>query len=148
MRQNVEVWIDVVVKQVEGRFVGDIKIVEGMMVMVEVYVKMSQVFGGFQGLLQYMMIEKGIYVELVKVNVEVVWGMVFKISIWNIGVEVGGEGGVVNGMVVMCNIYQMLLFFMMIINEQIGIILLEWQFGKMVVQIGEVQKVMKFNSIV
>ncbi|KAK0666597.1 hypothetical protein QBC41DRAFT_325395 [Cercophora samala] len=145
-RQNAEAWTDAAVKQAEGRLAGDVKTAEGMMAMAEAYAKMSQAFGGPQGLLQYMMIEKGTYVELAKANAEAVRGMAPKISIWNTGAEAGGEGGAANGTAAMRNIYQMLPPLMTTINEQTGITLPEWQFGKMAVQTGEVQKAMKHNG--
>ncbi|VBB80944.1 Putative protein of unknown function [Podospora comata] len=145
-RQNAEAWTDAAVKQAEGRLAGDIKTAEGMMAMAEAYAKMSQAFGGPQGLLQYMMIEKGTYVELAKANAEAVRGMAPKISIWNTGAEAGGEGGAANGTAAMRNIYQMLPPLMTTINEQTGITLPEWQFGKMAAQTGEVQKAMKPNG--
>ncbi|KAK0710536.1 hypothetical protein B0T21DRAFT_78665 [Apiosordaria backusii] len=140
-RQNAEAWTDAAVRKAEGRLASDVKTAEGMMAMAEAYAKMSQAFGGPQGLLQYMMIEKGTYVELAKANAEAVRGMAPKISIWNTGAEAGGEGSA-NGTAAMRNIYQMLPPLMTTINEQTGITLPEWQFGKMAAQTGEVQKAM------
>ncbi|KAK4204561.1 hypothetical protein QBC40DRAFT_272549 [Triangularia verruculosa] len=144
-RQTAEAWTDAAVRKAEGRLAGDIKTAEGMVAMAEAYAKMSQAFGGPQGLLQYMMIEKGTYVELAKANAEAVRGMAPKISIWNTGAEAGGEGSA-NGTAAMRNIYQMLPPLMTTINEQTGITLPEWQFGKMAAQTGEVQKAMGANG--
>jgi flotillin len=109
-----------------------------MSAMADAYGKMSQAFGGPAGLLQYMMIEKGTYVQLAKANAEAIRGLQPKISIWNTGAEAGaggGEGGAGAGnqssVATMRNIYQMLPPLMTTINDQTGINLPEWQFGRL-----------------
>jgi flotillin len=107
---------------------------EGLAAMAEAYAKMGQAFGGPAGLMQYMMIEKGTYVELAKANGAAIKGLQPKISIWNTGAEAGtgGEGqgsGNQSSVATMRNIYQMLPPLMSTINEQTGITLPEWQFG-------------------
>ncbi|KAI0025194.1 hypothetical protein F4780DRAFT_722541 [Xylariomycetidae sp. FL0641] len=111
-----------------------LKEAEGMKAMAEAYGKMSQAFGGPQGLLQYMMIEKGTYVELAKANGAAVHGMQPKISVWNTGAEAGagtgGDGG--HGpAATMRNVYQLLPPLMSTIHDQTGITLPEWQFGRL-----------------
>ncbi|CAJ2510569.1 Uu.00g095380.m01.CDS01 [Anthostomella pinea] len=102
--------------------------------MAETYHKMSHAFGGPAGLLQYMMIEKGTFVELSKANATAVSGMQPKISVWNTGAEAGsgaggsGSGSVQDSTATMRNVYQLLPPLMSTIQNQTGITL---QFGRM-----------------
>lgn len=102
-----------------------------MSAMADAYGKMAQAFGGPAGLLQYLMIEKGTYVELAKANAAAIRGLEPKISVWNTGSggAAGGQGG--DATETMRNVYQMLPPLMTTINEQTGITLPEWQFGKL-----------------
>lgn len=122
----------------EARVVGQIKEAEGISAMADAYAKLAGAFGGPAGLIQYMMIEKGIYVELAKANAEAIRGLQPKISVWNTGAGAGagagGEAGTTSSgdaAAAMRNVYQMLPPLMTTINEQTGITLPEWQFGKM-----------------
>ncbi|KAK0648627.1 hypothetical protein B0T16DRAFT_324164 [Cercophora newfieldiana] len=121
-------------KRAEADLQLKLKEAEGMAAMAEAYARMGQAFGGPAGLMQYMMIEKGTYVELAKANGQAIHGLQPKISIWNTGAEAGagGEGqgaGNQSSVATMRNIYQMLPPLMSTINEQTGITLPEWQFG-------------------
>ena len=108
--------------------------------MADAYGKMSHAFGGPQGLIQYLMIEKGLYVDLAKANATAVQGMQPKMTIWNTGSSAGGSGD--NDPAAMIrNTYQMLPPLMSTINEQTGITLPEWQFGKLAAVSGEVNGV-------
>lgn len=108
--------------------VRKLKEAEGISAMADAYTKLSSAFGGPAGLLQYMMIEKGTYVELAKANATAIRGLEPKISVWNTG---KGDGSGADGTDAMRNIYQMLPPLMTTINEQTGITLPEWQFGKL-----------------
>lgn len=108
-----------------------LKEAEGIAAMADAYTKLSTAFGGPAGLIQYMMIEKGTYVELAKANAEAIRGLQPKISVWNTGKAGDGSSGSADGTDAMRNIYQMLPPLMTTINEQTGITLPEWQFGKM-----------------
>ncbi|KAH9896223.1 hypothetical protein F4778DRAFT_772138 [Xylariomycetidae sp. FL2044] len=109
-----------------------LKEAEGLTAMAEAYAKMSHAFGGPQGLLNYMMIEKGTYVELATANAQAVHGMQPKISVWNTGSEAGqGQGGGQDSAATMRNVYQLLPPLMSTIQDQTGITLPEWQFGRM-----------------
>lgn len=114
----------------EASLVCQVKEAEGISAMADAYAKMSHAFGGPAGLLQYMMIEKGTYVELAKANAEAIRGLQPKISVWNTGSGAGGEAGG-DATTAMRNVYQMLPPLMTTINEQTGITLPEWQFGRM-----------------
>ncbi|KAK3400420.1 hypothetical protein B0T20DRAFT_145210 [Sordaria brevicollis] len=135
------------IKLADAELQQKLRAAEGMAAMAEAYAKMSHAFGGPQGLLQYMMIEKGTYVELAKANAEAIRGLQPKISVWNTGAEAGsggsGSGGAPgdqSSMATMRNIYQMLPPLMTTINEQTGITLPEWQFGRMAEQMSEVER--------
>ncbi len=89
-----------------------------------------------------MMIEKGTYVELAKANAEAIRGLQPKISVWNTGAQAGSDGAPGNQTSVdtMRNIYQMLPPLMTTINEQTGITLPEWQFGRLAGQMSQVER--------
>ncbi|SPO03632.1 related to nodulin [Cephalotrichum gorgonifer] len=131
------------VQEADALLVAKIKEAEGIAAMADAYGKLAGAFGGPAGLLQYMMIEKGTYVELAKANAEAVRGMAPKISVWNTGS--GGEGGAEGKTATdtMRNVYQMLPPLMTTINEQTGITLPEWQFGKMAATTNELAKAQK-----
>ena len=133
------------IKLADAELQQKLKAAEAMGAMAEAYAKMSHAFGGPQGLLQYMMIEKGTYVELAKANAEAIRGLQPKISVWNTGAEAGsgagsGTPGEQSSMATMRNIYQMLPPLMTTINDQTGITLPEWQFGRMAGQMSEVER--------
>jgi len=86
------------------------------------YKDLSIAFGGPQGLIQYMMIEKGTFTDLAKANADAVRGMNPKMTIWNTGAEAGSEGassGSMGGANSIRNMYQMLPPLMSTINEQV-----------------------------
>lgn len=120
-----------------------LKEAQGVMAMADAYGKLSQAFGGPAGLLQYMMIEKGTYVELAKANAAAIRGLEPKISVWNTGSQ-GGQGS--EATETMRNVYQMLPPLMSTINEQTGITLPEWQFGKLSAGVEAVGKEGKVNG--
>ncbi|TQV94364.1 hypothetical protein V2A60_002603 [Cordyceps javanica] len=119
----------------EAAVVSRTKEAEGLAAMADAYAKMAAAMGGPAGLLQYLMIEKGTYVELAKANAAAIRGLEPKISVWNTGNSGGGAAG--SGAAsadpadTMRNVYQMLPPLMTTINEQTGITLPEWQFGKL-----------------
>ncbi|KAG6106647.1 hypothetical protein E4U13_007341 [Claviceps humidiphila] len=104
-------------KRYAAHAVSQIKEAEGIAAMADAYAKMATAFGGSAGLIRYMMIEKGTYC-----------------------LEHGGaEAAAVvtrravnhDATAAMSNVYQMLPPLMTTIQEQTGITLLEWQFGRM-----------------
>ena len=143
-KQDAEAWSYAAVRNAEANLQKKLKEAEGMAAMADAYAKMSQALGGPAGLLQYMMIEKGTYVELAKANAEAIRGLQPKISVWNTGAEAGsGEGapggGNQSSVATMRNIYQMLPPLMTTINEQTGITLPEWQFGRLNGQLSQLE---------
>ncbi|OTB04238.1 hypothetical protein M426DRAFT_11861 [Hypoxylon sp. CI-4A] len=122
-----------IVQNADAELQRKLKEAEGMVAMANAYAKMSEAFGGPPGLLHYMMIEKGTYVELAKANATAVHGMQPKISVWNTGAEAGsnGQGSGQDTTATMRNVYQLLPPLMSTIHDQTGITLPEWQFGKL-----------------
>jgi flotillin len=98
----------------------------GLSAMAAAYSDLSHAFGGPQGLIQYMMIEKGIYQQMAKHNAKAIRGLNPKMTIWNTGAQAGSEGGSgeggsgMGGVESIRNMYQMLPPLMSTINEQTG----------------------------
>jgi flotillin len=67
-------------------------------------------------LLQYLMLEKGLYVELAKANAEAIKGLEPKITVWNTGSSEGTDGGKA-----IRDIFQSLPPLLSTINQQTGI---------------------------
>jgi flotillin len=128
-------------KEAEGELVQQQKKAAGLSAMAHAYGDLAQAFGGPAGLIQYLMIERGVYTDLAKANAEAVRGLNPKMTIWNTGAQAGSEGHAdgagMGGMDSIRNMYQMLPPLMSTINEQTGIVLPEWQFGKLAGQISE-----------
>ncbi|CAD6449263.1 b7f6b988-d111-4329-ab45-90b6d5b3de1b [Sclerotinia trifoliorum] len=114
----------------------------GMSAMAVAYADMSRAMGGPQGLMQYLMIERGTYQELAKANAEAVRGLNPKMTIWNTGAQTGGAGSAVagsaegqginmGGLDSIRNLYQMLPPLMSTIHDQTGMTLPEWQYGRL-----------------
>lgn len=144
-KQDAEAWSFATLKNADANLQKKLKEAEATAAMADAYARMSSAFGGPAGLLQYMMIEKGTYVEMAKANAEAVRGMAPKISVWNTGAEAGasssGEGGGhPSNIAAMRNVYQMLPPLMTTINEQTGITLPEWQFGRLAGQMSQVER--------
>ncbi|RSL78697.1 hypothetical protein CEP51_007980 [Fusarium floridanum] len=130
-RNDAEAYNFAAQQRAEAELVQKLREAEGISAMADAYGKLSQAFGGPAGLLQYMMIEKGTYVELAKANATAIRGLEPKISVWNTGSN-GGQGGQgADATETMRNVYQMLPPLMSTINEQTGITLPEWQFGRL-----------------
>jgi flotillin len=129
-RNDAEAYNYAAQQRAEAELVQKLREAEGISAMADAYGKLSQAFGGPAGLLQYMMIEKGTYVELAKANATAIRGLEPKISVWNTGSNgQGGQGS--DATETMRNVYQMLPPLMSTINEQTGITLPEWQFGRL-----------------
>lgn len=118
-------------KRAEADAVRRMKEAEGIAALAEAYGKMSDAFGGPDGLLKWVMVEKGTYVDLARANGEAIRGMAPKISVWNTGNSGAGGNGQQDPAESMRNVYQMLPPLMSTIHDQTGITLPEWQFGRM-----------------
>ncbi|KAK0712545.1 hypothetical protein B0T26DRAFT_650076 [Lasiosphaeria miniovina] len=142
-KQDAEADSYAALRMAEADLQRKLKEAEGLAAMAEAYGKLSHAFGGPAGLLQFMMIEKGTYVQLAKANAQAVQGLQPKISVWNTGPEAGsgsGSDGGPSSTAAMRNIYQMLPPLMTTINEQTGITLPEWQFGRLAGQMSQLER--------
>lgn len=140
-RADAEAWSHATIMNADAALQKKLKEAEGLAAMADAYAKLGDAFGGPAGLLQYMMIEKGTYVELAKANATAIHGLQPKISVWNTGAQAGTEGGSGGSSTdAMRNIYQMLPPLMTTINEQTGITLPEWQFGRLAGQMSEAER--------
>ncbi|RDL37071.1 Band 7 [Venustampulla echinocandica] len=130
-------------KEAEAHLVQQQKEAAGISAMAGAYSDLSLAFGGPAGLIQYLMIEKGVYTQLAHANADAIRGLNPKMTIWNTGAQAGSEGGKpgegssMGGVDQIRNMYQMLPPLMSTINEQTGITLPEWQFGKLAGDISE-----------
>ncbi|KAK3377158.1 hypothetical protein B0T24DRAFT_678008 [Lasiosphaeria ovina] len=142
-KQDAEAGSYAALRMAEADLQRKLKEAEGLSAMADAYGKLSHAFGGPAGLLQFMMIEKGTYVQLAKANAQAVQGLQPKISVWNTGPEAGsgsGSDGGPSSTAAMRNIYQMLPPLMTTINEQTGITLPEWQFGRLAGQMSQLER--------
>lgn len=122
-----------------------IKKAEGLTAMAGAYRELAGAFGGPDGLIKYLMIERGTYVELANANSTAVQGMQPKISVWNTG-DGGHSGAGGDPADATRRVYQMLPPLMETIHDQTGITLPEWQFGKMAAQTDAIGKEHKTNG--
>jgi flotillin len=146
-RTDAEAWSYAATQNAQANLVKKQKEAEGLLAMAEAYERMSHAFGGPKGLLTYMMLQNNTFVDLAKANATAVQGMQPKISVWNTGATAGAGDSAANGqpngvssMDTMRNVYQMLPPLMTTINEQTGITLPEWQFGRMAGQMSEAER--------
>ncbi|KAL2157309.1 hypothetical protein VTH06DRAFT_6247 [Thermothelomyces fergusii] len=144
-KQDAEAWSAAAVLKAEADLQRRLKEAEGLAAMADAYARLAQAFGGPAGLLQYMMIEKGTYVALAKANADAIRGLQPKISVWNTGPEAGAasagpDAAAPSSIATMRNIYQMLPPLMTTINEQTGITLPEWQFGRLANQVSQLER--------
>lgn len=104
--------------QAEATYFAKKKEAEAMTEMAKAYGHMSEVLGGPQGLLQYMMLQNGTYEKLANANAAAINGLQPKITVWNTG---DGAGSSNDGTGAIRNIMQSLPPLLSTINEQTGI---------------------------
>lgn len=102
----------------EASFFAQKKEAEAMTEMAKAYGHMSEVLGGPQGLLQYMMLQNGTYEKLANANAAAINGLQPKITVWNTG---DGASSSNDGTGAIRNIMQSLPPLLSTINEQTGI---------------------------
>jgi len=93
---------------------------EGITALAKSYGELSTALGGSDGLLKYLMLEKGTYGELARANAEAIKGLQPKINVWNTGPS-GGEGSGGDPMGAIRNIFQTLPPLFSTIEDQTGI---------------------------
>lgn len=102
----------------EASYFAKKKEAEGMTEMAKAYGHMSEILGGPQGLLQYMMLQNDTYVKLAHANAAAINGLQPKITVWNTGDSAGTSS---DGTGAIRNIMQSLPPLLSTINEQTGI---------------------------
>ncbi|KAF3939312.1 Flotillin-1 [Dactylella cylindrospora] len=93
---------------------------EGISALAKSYGELAQSLGGSEGLLRYLMLEKGTYTELAKANAEAVKGLQPKINVWTTGPS-GSDGGSGDPAAAIRNIFQTLPPLFSTIEQQTGI---------------------------
>lgn len=109
---------EAVTTKAEATFFAKKKEAEAMSEMPKAYGHMSDVLGGPQALLQYMMLQDGTYEKLARANAEAIKGLELKITVWNTG---EGSSGSNDGTGAIRNIVQALPPLFSTMNDQTGI---------------------------
>ncbi|KAK5727179.1 hypothetical protein LTR15_003072 [Elasticomyces elasticus] len=113
-------------REAEAHFVAQQKEAAGILEMAKAYGEMSQVLGGPQGLLQFLMMQNGTYTELANANARAINGLQPKISVWN----TGAQDGAVDSMAPIRNLIQTLPPMLSTIQEQTGMTAPSWLMGQ------------------
>lgn len=108
-------------KKAEAMFITRKREAEGLVEMAKGYAALANVMGGPEGLMQFLMIERGVYGELANANAKAIQGLQPKITVWNTGSGGGGEGGMLDPVAPIRNIFQALPPLFSTINDQTGI---------------------------
>ena len=108
-------------KEAEANFYSKKKEAEAITEMAKAYGHMSDVLGGPQGLLQYMMLQSNTYEKLAKANAAAINGLQPKITVWNTG-----EGASSDSTAPIRNLLQSLPPLLSTINDQTGIVPPSW----------------------
>ncbi|KAJ3319375.1 hypothetical protein HDU93_003705 [Gonapodya sp. JEL0774] len=90
--------------------------------------ELTRAFGGdSKAVLQYLMLERGLFTELAKANAEAIRGLQPKITVWNTG-EQSGAGGSLGGSPAgaIRDVFQMLPPLLTTIQEQTGVSPPDW----------------------
>ncbi|KAF2807778.1 uncharacterized protein BDZ99DRAFT_391797 [Mytilinidion resinicola] len=92
---------------------------QGLSAMAKAYGDMSNVLGGPQGLMQYLMLQNDTYEKLANANANAIRGLAPKINVWNTGAQ--GEGSAADPTAPIRNLFQSLPPLLSTINDQTGI---------------------------
>lgn len=120
-KQDAEAQFIRVTREAEANLIVKKKEAEAMTEMAKAYGAMANVFGGPQGLLQYMMLQSNTYEKLAKANATAINGLQPKITVWNTG-----EGASSDSTAPIRNLLQSLPPLLSTINDQTGIAPPSW----------------------
>lgn len=109
-------------KEAEAAFYTKKKEAEATIEMAKAYGHLSDVLGGPQGLLQYMMLQDGTYEKLALANAKAIHGLAPKISVWN----TGESSATTDSTAPIRNLLQSLPPLLSTINDQTGIAPPSW----------------------
>jgi flotillin len=85
--------------------------------------------GNYFALRDYLMINKGMYEEIARINADGIKGLQPKISVWNTNTNTNGEGGEGGAMNEVSDFYRKVPPLMTIVQEQTGMQPLQWMAG-------------------
>lgn len=74
-------------KEAEAAFIARKKEADGLTEMAKAYGQLSDVMGGPQGLMQFLMLQNGTYERLAAENAKAIYGLQPKINVWTTGNE-------------------------------------------------------------
>lgn len=104
-------------KEAEAHFIMQKRQADGLIEMAKAYTALAEPLGGPQGLMQYLMLERGVYQHMADATANAVNGMQPKINVWTTGA--GGTEGV-DSMAPIRNLFQTLPPMLSTIQDQTG----------------------------
>jgi flotillin len=108
--------------QADAAFYSQKQKAAGMLEIANAYGSMANVLGGPQGLMQWMMLEKGTYERLAHENAQAIAGLQPKINVWNTGANTDGA----DSMAPIRNLFQALPPLLGTIQDQTGLLPPSW----------------------
>lgn len=108
-------------RQAEASYITQKKEAEGLIEMAKAYGQLSDVFGGGQGLLQFLMLQNNTYEKLANANAKAIQGLQPKINVWNTGAS-----GEADASAPIRNIFQSLPPLLSTIQDQTGMMPPQW----------------------
>ncbi|KAF2770449.1 hypothetical protein EJ03DRAFT_388873 [Teratosphaeria nubilosa] len=113
-------------REAEADYITRKKEADGLKGMAAAYRELSNVLGGPQGLMQYLMLQNSIYTELSNANAKAINGLQPKINVWNTGAQIGS----VDATAPIRNLIQTLPPMLSTIQEQTGMTAPSWLMGQ------------------
>lgn len=118
--KKAEVQFYLLTKEAEAAALSKKLEAEAVMEMAKAYKELASAFGGPEGLLRYLMIERNVYTNLAKHNAEAIRGLNPKINIWNTGPS-DSASGAGDPMAMIRNFAQGLPPLLSVVQDQTGI---------------------------
>ena len=103
-------------KEAEAAYLAQKKEADGLMEMAKAYGALSDVMGGPQGIMQFLMLQNNTYEKLAAQNAKAINGLQPKINVWNTGTQEGG----VDSTAPIRNLFQSLPPLLSTIQDQTG----------------------------
>jgi len=113
-------------KEAEAAYYTKAKEAEGLVQMAQAYSHLAEIMGGGEGLLRYLMLEKGVYQDMARANADAIRGLQPKINVWNTGAQ--GEASA-DPTAPIRNLFQCLPPLLSTINDQTGMTPPPWLAG-------------------
>jgi len=109
----------------EADLIARQKEAQGLIEMAKAYGKLADVLGGPAGLMQWFMLQNGIYERMAEANAKAIQGLQPKINVWNTGPGDGAAAGA-DSMAPVRNLFQTLPPMLSTIQEQTGMLPPGW----------------------